>query len=122
MLCGIVTLRMEPAPTAGPRVSITRHGVTGINCSPDVCAVMKFAVTVCGAVMVTVVDALVVLATGPVQFTNAKPLFATAVIGTTVPVSANPPTSKAFGGIETVPAPVGDTAVVSEYCVLKVAV
>ena len=37
--------------------------------------------------MVTVVDALLELATLPVQFTNEKPLFGVAVRLTTVPVA-----------------------------------
>ncbi len=46
---------------------------------------LKFAVTVSGALMVTVVDALLAVATGPVQLVNLKPAFATAATGTTAP-------------------------------------
>jgi hypothetical protein len=48
-------------------------------------ALAKFAVTVSGAVIVTVVLALFALAAGPVQFENAYPEFAVAPRLTTVP-------------------------------------
>jgi hypothetical protein len=47
----------------------------------------KFAITVCGALMVTVVEALDGEATLPLQFVNEYPLLGVAVIGTTVPES-----------------------------------
>jgi hypothetical protein len=45
----------------------------------------KFAVTVCGPVMVVLVEALVELATLPVQLLKLKPALGVAVSGTTVP-------------------------------------
>ena len=45
----------------------------------------KFAVTLCGAFMVIVVLAEPEFVTFPVQLLNAKPVFAVAVRGTTVP-------------------------------------
>ena len=47
----------------------------------------KLAVTVCGALIVTVVEALFALAALPVQFAKVYPVFAVAVIGTTEPES-----------------------------------
>jgi hypothetical protein len=49
--------------------------------------VVKFAVTVSGALIVTVVETLVGLATLPPQFANVYPLLAVAVIATTEPES-----------------------------------
>jgi hypothetical protein len=48
---------------------------------------MKFAVTVCGAVSVTVVAALALAATGPVQLVKVKPAFGVAATFTTVPAA-----------------------------------
>jgi hypothetical protein len=45
----------------------------------------KFAVTVCGPPIVTVVDGALELATWPVHPVNAEPLFAVATIGTAAP-------------------------------------
>src|SRR5579872_1047889 len=90
-LCGMVTVRVPPAGIAGPpklpfarRVSMMRHGVTGMNCRPELAVAEKFAVRVVGALIVTLVEALVLLATLPVQLTKVNPLLAAAVIGTTV--------------------------------------
>ena len=49
--------------------------------------VAKFAVTVCGAVIATVVAALVALATLPIQPVNEYPLEGAALIDTAVPES-----------------------------------
>ena len=57
----------------------------GVSVATGAVATMKFAVTLSGAVMVMVVEALLALATLPVQLTNAKPVFAVAVRSTTVP-------------------------------------
>ena len=46
----------------------------------------KFAVIVCGALIVTVVDAAVAFATDPIQLTKPKPAFGVALTGTTLPV------------------------------------
>ena len=48
---------------------------------------VKFAVTDSGALMVTVVEALLALATLPVQLEKAKPVFAVAVRFTNVPAA-----------------------------------
>ena len=48
---------------------------------------VKFAVTELGALMVTVVEALLALATLPVQLEKAKPVFAVAVRFTNVPLA-----------------------------------
>ena len=68
----------------------------------------KFAVTLCGAVIVTVVDALALFATFPVQLENAYPLFGVAERFTTVPALKKLP----LAGV-TVPPAEGDEAVVS---------
>jgi hypothetical protein len=61
-----------------------------------VCTVMptlavKFAVTLTGPLMVTVVAALAAFATGPVQFANTNPEFAVAVTFCTEPAGKNVP-------------------------------
>ena len=48
---------------------------------------VRLAVTDLGALMVTVVEALLALATLPVQLEKAKPVFADAVRFTNVPVA-----------------------------------
>ena len=50
-----------------------------------VAALVKLAVTICGELMVMVVDALLALATLPVQLTNASPELGVAVRLTIVP-------------------------------------
>ena len=76
----------------------------------------KFAVTVTGALMVTVVDALVTFATGPLQPVKVNPGFADAVIGIEILLSKNPPVAG-----ETVPPLPGEATTPSWYCTLKVA-
>jgi hypothetical protein len=75
------------------------------------------AVTVCGPDIVTVVEALVLLATGPLQDTKTYPVVGRALRLTTVPAAYHPPEA----GV-TVPLPAGETAVVSWYWVVKFAV
>ncbi len=84
--------------------SVTPAGTVMVT---PVCAV-KFAVTDFAAFIVTVVDAELAFATGPVQFVNVKPLFDVAVRLTTVPLSKKVPDA----GV-TVPPFDGDAAVVS---------
>ncbi len=54
-----------------------------VNCTSG----EKFAVMLWAALIVTVVAALAMLATGPVQPVNTYPVFAVAVIGATVPAA-----------------------------------
>ena len=63
-----------------------------LNCLPVgiVCMVTppgsaKFAITACGALIVTVVEELLGLATPPLQLVNEYPVLAVALIGTAVP-------------------------------------
>jgi hypothetical protein len=65
-------------------VIVVKVSVAGVRVTAGKRAV-KFAVTPCGAFMVMVVEALVVLATLPVQVPKAKPAFGVAVRFTTVP-------------------------------------
>ena len=88
----------------------------------DVCTVMptfavKFAVTLTGADMVTVVAALFALAAGPVQLVNTNPEFAVAEMFCTEPAAKNVP----LAGV-TVPPFTGEAATVSICSVLKFAV
>lgn len=76
----------------------------------------NLAVTEAGAVMVTVVEALLWEATGPIQPLNTKPAFGVAPIVITLFAAKKSPE----GGV-TVPAPAGDTAVKSRYWVMKTA-
>jgi hypothetical protein len=57
----------------------------GVSVATGAVATMKFAVTLSGAVMVMVVEALLALATLPVQVANLKPELAVAVRSTAVP-------------------------------------
>ena len=57
----------------------------GVSVAAGAVATMKFAVTLSGALMVTVVEALLALATLPVQLANLNPELAVAVRSTTVP-------------------------------------
>src|ERR1700733_5018577 len=57
----------------------------GVSMAMGVVATMKFAVTVWGALIVMVVEALPAPATLPVQLENLKPELAVAVRSTTVP-------------------------------------
>ena len=77
---------------------------------------VKFAVTGCGPVIVTVVEGLFGLATAPVQFVKLYPALAVAEIGTIAPAAKNPDTGS------TVPPVAGDAAVVNRYCVSNAAV
>jgi hypothetical protein len=64
-----------------PRYTVPKLTVAGAM----VRAEMKFATTLSGPLMVTVVDALLGLATVPVQLLNAYPVLAVADMFTTVP-------------------------------------
>ena len=75
------------------------------------------AETVVGAVKVTVVEALLVLATLPFQPKNSYPGAGIAVMETGVPAFKKVPEA-----IDTVPPAAGETAVVNWYCVVKLAV
>jgi hypothetical protein len=57
----------------------------GVSVATGAVATMKFAVTLSGAVMVMVVEALLAPATLPVQVANLKPELAVAVRSTAVP-------------------------------------
>jgi hypothetical protein len=57
----------------------------GVSAARGAAALEKLAVTISGAVMVMVVEALLGLATLPAQLTNAKPVFGVAERSTTVP-------------------------------------
>src|SRR5438270_12282731 len=105
---GIIKLRLPPpfirGPPKGPagwRVSATRQGVTGTkrNATGGVKlgSGTKFAVTVRGPLIVTVVEGLLALATVPVHPANMYPKLGVAAICTTVPALAKPPTSKTLG-------------------------
>ena len=76
------------------------------NPGGDVCTVtptsaVKFAVTLTGADIVTVVAALLAFATGPVQFANTNPEFAVAVTFCTDPAAKKLP----LAGVTVPPAP-----------------
>ena len=86
-------------------VKVSDAGVkeaTGAGIAP------KLAVTLCGAPMVTVVDALLALATLPVQLLNMKPAFGVAARFTVVPAAKKAPEAG-----ETVPSLAGFAAVVN---------
>ena len=70
-----------PAPAV--KVSVDREENEATGAATTVAA--KFAVTLCGALMVTVVEALFAEATLPVQLLNEKPALGVAVRLTTVP-------------------------------------
>ena len=75
-----------PKIAAPLRVSTTRHGVTGKNASgfPCVCWV-NVAITICGPLIVTVVDATFGLTTLLVQLANWYPAAGVATIGAELP-------------------------------------
>ena len=114
------------AALAGPGPLLDRVMVqTRAEAGPDfaeICAARvgvrpMLAVTVSGPDIVTVVEALVLLATGPFQDTKTYPTAGTVLRFTTVPAAYHPPEA----GV-TVPLPAGATAVVSWYCGVKLAV
>ena len=74
----------DSADEVVPTVVLWKVSV-GVSAARGAAAFEKLAVTISGAVMVMVVEALLALATLPVQLTNAKPVFAVAVRSTTVP-------------------------------------
>jgi hypothetical protein len=116
----ICAARAEPRPLLAREIVQTREAYAPVFA--EIRAVrfglrVMLAVTDAGPVSVIVVDALALLATGPIQEAKAYNVDGVALRFTTVPAEYHPPEAG-----DTVPLPAGATAVVSWYCVVKLAV